>query len=64
MVTNSQIPRRQDCISLGTSGNRQVSLKCFDFKTGSVVTRRIFDVLPMPDIIIKQVNALGMKSKK
>ena len=64
MLTSSQIPRRHDCIALGSSGNRQGLLTCFDLKTGSVVTRGIFDVLPMPDRIVKQVNACGMKSKK
>ena len=64
MVTNSQVPRRHDCIALGPSGNIQGSLKCFDLKTGSVATMRIFDVLPMPDRIVKQVNAGGIKSKK
>ena len=64
MLTSSQIPRRHDCIALGSSGNRQGLLTCFDLKTGSVVTRRTFDVLPMPDRIVKQVNAWGVKSKK
>ena len=64
MVTNRQIPRRHDCIALGPSGNIQGPLKCFDLKTGSVLTRRIFDVLPMPDRIAKQVNDWEMKSKK
>ena len=41
-----------------------MSLKCFDLKTDSVVTRRTFGVLPMPDRIVKQVNAWGMKSKR
>ena len=50
-------------IALGPPGNRQGSLKCFDLKTGSVVTRGMFDVLPMLDITVKQVNAWGMKSK-
>ena len=64
MVTNRKISRRHNCIVVGTSGNRQGLLKCFDLTTGSVVTRRIFDVLPMPDRIVKQVNSWGVKSKK
>ena len=64
MVTNIQIPRRRNCTALGPSVNRQGSLKCFDLKTGSVVTRRTFDVLPMPDRIANQVNSWEMKSKK
>ena len=64
MVTNSPIPRRHDLIALGTSGNIQGSFNCFDLKTDSVVIRSILDVLPMPDIIVKKVNAWGMKSKK
>ena len=46
MVTNIQIPRHNRCIALGLSGIIQGSLKCFDFKNGSVVTRRIFHVSP------------------
>ena len=64
MVKNNQIPRRHDCIAFFPSGNRQGTFKCYDFKTGSVVTRGVFDVLPIPDRIFKQVNVWGMKSKK
>ena len=61
MVTNSQIPRRHDYTSLLLSGNRKGLLNCFYFKTGSVVTRWIFDIIPIPDRIVKQMIAWGMK---
>ena len=56
MVTNGQIPRTHKCISLGASGNIQWPLKCFDLKSGNVVTRRGFKVISMPDRVVKLVN--------
>ena len=64
MVTNSKIPMRHNCTALGSLGNIQGSLSCFDLKNGSILTSRMFYVLPMPGGIVKQVNAWGMKSKR
>jgi len=50
-------------IGLGPSGNMQESLKCFDIKTGKVVTCRTINVLPMPDDVIKTVNRWGQGTK-
>ena len=36
MVTNGQDNRTHPCIALGVSGNRQVSIKCFDLDTGKI----------------------------
>jgi len=57
-ITNDMKSRTHPCVSLGPSGNMQGSLKCFDIKTGKVVTHRTNKVIPMPDdiIIIKTVN--------
>ena len=64
VVTNDQQPRTHGCLALGPSGNRQGSLKCFDLETGMVVIRRIVKVIPMPDRVVKKVNAWGIKTKK
>ena len=56
MVTNGQNTRTHGYTALGNSGNRQGSLKCFDLKSGKVVTRRIFKVIPIPDRVVKLVN--------
>ena len=53
-ITNDNAERRQSCIYLGPTGNCQVSRKCFVIETGAVVVRRIFDVLPYPDAILKK----------
>ena len=36
IVTNDNTPRTHGCIALGSSGNRQGSLKCFDLSAPSV----------------------------
>ena len=64
MVYNDQTLQTHGCIALGASGNRQGSLKLFDLKLGKVVTRRVFKVIPMPDIVVKLVNNWGMQFKK
>ena len=64
MVTNGQTPQTHGCIALGGSGKRQGSLKCFGSMSGKVVTRMVFKVIPMPDIVLKLVNNCGMQPKK
>ena len=41
----------------------QGSLKCFDIKTGKVVTHRTIKVIPMPADVIKTVNRWGQGQK-
>jgi hypothetical protein len=36
-ITNENMERRQSCIYLGPSGNRQRSIKCFVADTGAVI---------------------------
>ena len=62
-VTNTMKDRTHSCISLGTSGNLQGPLKCFDILTGKVVTRRTIKVLPMPDRFLKTLNRWGLTSQ-
>ena len=54
--TNKNVERRQSCIYLGPSGNRQGSIKCFVIDTGVVMAGHIFDVLPYPKAILKKVE--------
>ena len=42
----------------------QGSIKCFDLKSGEVVKRRVFKVIPLPVIFVKIANNWGMKYKK
>ena len=64
MVTSGQSLKTHKFIALGNSGNRQGSLKFFYLKSGNVVTKRVFKVIPMPDRVIKLVNDWVMQSKK
>ena len=60
-VTNTNDPRTRACVCLGPSGNRQGSVKCLDLETNKTVYRSVANVDPMPDDIIRKVNALGKK---
>ena len=64
MVTNGQTMQTHGCISLGTSGNRQGSLKCFDLKPGKIMIQRLFKVIPMPGRVVNLVNYWGMQSRR
>ena len=56
---NSQVARTKGAISLGPSGNLQGGYKFMALNTGKKIVRRSWDVIPMPDVIIARVNALG-----
>ena len=56
---NSLAACTQGAISLGPSGNMQHAQKFLSLKTGEVITRYAWDVLPMPNGVIERVNALG-----
>jgi hypothetical protein len=56
---NNQTPRTQGAICLGPTGNLQGGYKFMSLKTGMKIARRSWDVIPMPDTVIKRVNALG-----
>jgi hypothetical protein len=57
--TNTMTPHTHECIVLGPTGNLQGSMKFYCLATGRVLKRRSFTALPMPDRIIKQVDAIG-----
>jgi hypothetical protein len=44
---------------LGPSGNLEGGYKLVALNTGKKITRRSWDVIPMPDTVITCVNALG-----
>jgi hypothetical protein len=56
---NSQIARTKRAISLGPSGNLQGGYKFMALDTGKKITRRNWDVIPMPELVIARVNTLG-----
>jgi hypothetical protein len=56
---NSQIARTKEVIYVGPSGNLQGGFKFMALNSGKKIVRRSWDVIPMPDLVIDQVNALG-----
>ena len=55
-IINNTVERRQSCIYLGPSGNRQGSIKFSVIDTGTVIVRQIIDILPYLDGIEKSGN--------
>jgi hypothetical protein len=56
---NSQLACTKGSISLGPSGNMQGGFKFMALNTGKKIVCRIWDVNPMPDVVIARGNALG-----
>jgi hypothetical protein len=56
---NSQNPCTKGAISLGPSGNLQGRFKFMALNTRKKITRYSWDVIPMLDTVITQVNANG-----
>ena len=56
---NRQIVWTKGGIYLEPSGNSQDGHKFVALNTGRKITRRSWDVIPIPDIVINRVNALG-----
>jgi hypothetical protein len=56
---NSQIVQTKGVIYLGPSGNLQGKFKFMALNSGKKIVRRSWDVIPMPDLVIDRVNALG-----
>jgi hypothetical protein len=61
---SSQAARTGGAISLGPSGNQQGGYKLMALNTGKKITRRNWDIIPMPDLVIACVNALGNDQPK
>jgi hypothetical protein len=61
---NSLVARTKGAISLGPSGNLQGGQKFMALNSGKKITRRNWDVIPMPELVIARVNALGKDQPK
>ena len=61
---NSQKARTQGAICLGPSGNMQGGFKFLTLKTCKTVSRRTWDLIPMPDLVIARMNTLGADQPK
>jgi hypothetical protein len=56
---NSQLPRTQGAICLGPSSNIQGGFKFMSLASGQRISRRTWDIIPMPNSVITRVNELG-----
>jgi hypothetical protein len=56
---NSQLPRTQGAICLGPSGNLQGDFKFINLNTAKKISRQSWDIIPMPQTVIDQVNILS-----
>eukprot|EP00804_Cyclotella_cryptica_P030821 CCRYP_015076-RE/>CCRYP_015076-RE protein AED:0.49 eAED:0.25 QI:0/-1/0/1/-1/1/1/0/834 len=62
--TNTQQARSRDVLCLGPTGNIQGSYYFVDLSTKAVIKRRRIQELPVPDSIIKKVEAWGRRDKQ
>jgi hypothetical protein len=56
---NSQPARTKGAIYLGLSGNLQGGFKFMALNNGKNIVRHSWDIIPMLDVVIARVNALG-----
>jgi hypothetical protein len=61
---NSMVACTHKGIALGPTGNLQGSMKFYCLNTGRLLKRRSFTAMPMPQRIIKWVNAIGKREKQ
>jgi hypothetical protein len=64
LPTNNIVLQMHAGIRLGPTGNLHGRVKLYCLNTGSVLKRRSFTPLLMPDRIIKPVNSIGVKEKQ
>jgi hypothetical protein len=62
--TNTMAPRTRGVVCLGPTGNFQGSYKIMCHQTGRKLTRKQFQELPMPESIIKRIEAIAEKEKQ
>ena len=60
-ITNTQEERATEAICLGPTGNFNGTYKFLSLKTGKVIKRRKFDVIPTPDSVNKKINSWGRR---
>jgi hypothetical protein len=63
-ITNTMSERTQPAICLGPTANFQGSYKFLSLRTGKSKTRKQFKELPMPDSIIKPVDAMSEREQQ
>ncbi len=62
--SNTMTPRMHWGIAGGPTGNFQGSVKFYCLRTGCILKRWSFTLLPMPDSMIKRVNQIGLREKQ
>jgi hypothetical protein len=62
--TNTMAPQTRGVICIGPTGNFQGSYKMMWHQTEHKLTRKQFQELPMPDSIIKRIEAIAEKEKQ
>ena len=61
--TNMQEDRATEATCHGPTGNHNGAYKFLSLKTGKVIKRRKFDVIPTPDSVIKKINSWGRRDQ-
>jgi hypothetical protein len=61
---NTMTPRTHKAIAMGPTGNLQGTVKFFCLTTGCILKQHSFTPYPMPDRVIKRVNAIGLGEKQ
>jgi hypothetical protein len=62
--TNTMSERTRGAVCLGPSANFQGSYKLLCLRTGRKIVRKQFTELPMPDSVIKRVEAISARDKR
>jgi hypothetical protein len=63
-ITNTMSERTRPAICIGPTANFQGSYKFLSLRTGKRITRKQFKELPMPDSIIKRVEAMAEREQQ
>jgi hypothetical protein len=62
--SNMMTPWAHKAIAMGPMGNLQGTVKFFCLNTGRILKRQSFTALPMPDRVIKRVDAICLRKKQ
>ena len=62
--SNTMESQTHAAIALGPTGNMQGSVKFYCLTTGCVLKQQSFTPIPMPDCVIKRVNAIGLRERQ
>jgi hypothetical protein len=63
-ITNTMNERKKPAICLSPTANFQGSYKLLSLRTGNRITRKQFKELPMPDSIVKRVEAMAEREQQ